>query len=133
MGLFSRTQCYLKYRLGIHATKLEIDGKFHVRSISALQVSLPQNQWYRPTEQMSTQEKTLLRGGVHTQVLLAQNEWYRPTEQMSTQGPGLVHQSRVKMYTFQLHRWFCALQVSFSFFESFFLPFFFFFFLFRFF
>eukprot|EP00802_Teleaulax_amphioxeia_P010395 Tamp_10423.p1 GENE.Tamp_10423~~Tamp_10423.p1 ORF type:complete len:532 (+),score=92.48 Tamp_10423:98-1597(+) len=74
-------QCYLKYRLGIHATKLEIDGKFHVRSISALQV------------------------------LLAQNEWYRPmSEQMSTHGSGMVHQSRVKFYSFQLHRWCCALQ-----------------------
>lgn len=30
-------QCYLKYRVGVH-TKLEIDGKFHGRSISALQV-----------------------------------------------------------------------------------------------
>ena len=30
-------QCYLKYRVGVHA-KLEIDGKFHGRSISALQV-----------------------------------------------------------------------------------------------
>ena len=69
----------------------------------------------------------------HTQVLLAQNEWYRPTEQMSTQGTGQVHQSRVKMYTFQLHRWFCALQVSFPFFAFFLFPSSFFLFLFSFF
>ena len=31
-------QCYLKHKLGVHATKLEIDGKFHMRSKTALQV-----------------------------------------------------------------------------------------------
>lgn len=70
-------QAYLKYTLGAHM--LEIDGKFHARSVGALQVLLAQNEWYRPSQDNTAQGTVhLSRVNQHSFLL---HQWCRALQE----------------------------------------------------